>query len=182
MDLKMPRASWCSGATGVVVWNACCMRCWPHGLPARGARGKGWCHAPRGRQGLPEPCARWVDAVLNPGGRSIRPVATMPSQYQERLAVLVLARDAARNKGEFLMKRFLTARVASDQYVDSAGPEYLTSPVTKELLELDRYYFQAGVALSSTSTAHKGHGPPSQRAGATKTHPARRHQEGPLPG
>jgi len=59
----------------------------------------------------------------------------------------------AANRGEFLMKRYLDLRIASDEYVDNAHPGFLVNPGTGELLEYDRLYLQ-GVAFEFDGPQH----------------------------
>jgi len=87
-------------------------------------------------------------------GRAYSPVAAIPPHCQEQLARRLEAEyDQAANKGEFLMKRYLDLRVASEEYVDNARPAVLENPLTKENLECDRLYAQ-GIAFEFNGPQH----------------------------
>jgi hypothetical protein len=86
--------------------------------------------------------------------RGHQPVALIPRRCQEELVRhLENQYELASNKGEFLMKRYLDLRVASDEYVDNARPESLQNPLTDEHLEYDRLYLQ-GIAFEFNGPQH----------------------------
>lgn len=86
--------------------------------------------------------------------RRRRPFAAIPPRLQGDLAAgLEALYDAARNKGEFLMKCYLDVAVASGDFVDCARPGFLANPSTGEPLEYDRYYL-VGVAFEFNGAQH----------------------------
>lgn len=95
----------------------------------------------------------WMRVVRE--GRGLRPIATIPHNCQLLLAVQ-LREDYkhATHKGEFLMKRYLDLRINSDRFVDNARPIFLTSPLTDEQLEYDRYYPKYEVAFEFNGAQH----------------------------
>jgi hypothetical protein len=89
-------------------------------------------------------------------GNRIRPIALVPYQYQVKMAQdLEAVYGLVRNKGEFLMKRYLDLRINSDEFVDNARPEFLVNPMTDEPLEYDRYYMSR-VAFEFNGPQHHG--------------------------
>lgn len=89
-------------------------------------------------------------------GYRIRPVALIPHEYQVKMAEDFEAiYRLVRNRGEFLMRRYLDLRVWSDEYVDNARPEFLVNPTTDEPLEYDRYYMSK-VAFEFNGPQHYG--------------------------
>jgi hypothetical protein len=61
--------------------------------------------------------------------------------------------DMAVYRGEFLMRKYLDFRVATNDFIDNARPAFLTNPLTGERLEYDRYYL-AGVAFEFNGSQH----------------------------
>jgi hypothetical protein len=61
-------------------------------------------------------------------------------------------------KGEAIMREILTLLVDSEQFEDNATPGFLVNPLTKELLQLDRYY-PLGVAPGIAPGAAPGVAP-----------------------
>ena len=57
-------------------------------------------------------------------------------------------------RGETLLREFLNLLVALDDYEDNASPDWLLNPYTRELMELDRYYPTAGVAVEYNGDQH----------------------------
>ena len=88
-------------------------------------------------------------------GSRRRPVAVIPPRCQERLAeVLEKMYSMAPNRGEFLMKCLLDVWVCSDYYMDNARPSFLTSPLSDQPLEYDRYYPEEAVAFEFNGSQH----------------------------
>jgi len=85
-----------------------------------------------------------------------RPVARIPYEHQVKMAEDFEALyKLVRNRGEFLMKRYLDLRVSSDECVDNARFEFLINPETDEPLEYDRYYTNK-VAFEFNGPQHHG--------------------------
>ncbi|MDP2858860.1 MAG: hypothetical protein Q8P50_12910 [Bacillota bacterium] len=95
---------------------------------------------------------RWMSFART--GRKVRPVALIPHEHQSKMVEdLETIYRLVRNRGEFLMKRYLDLRVWSDEYVDNARPEFLVNPATDEPLEYDRYYLSR-VAFEFNGAQH----------------------------
>ena|GEM_PF-4408046 len=60
----------------------------------------------------------------------------------------------AQHRGETLLREFLNVLIALDDYEDSASPDLLLNPYTRELLELDRYYPTVSVAVEYNGDQH----------------------------
>jgi len=60
----------------------------------------------------------------------------------------------AQHRGEALLREFLNATVALDEYKDDASPDFLVNPYTRELMELDRYYPKVAVAFELNGAQH----------------------------
>jgi hypothetical protein len=60
----------------------------------------------------------------------------------------------AQHRGEVLLREFLNLLIDLDDYEDNASPDLLLNPYTKELMELDRYYRGAGVAVEFNGDQH----------------------------
>lgn len=60
----------------------------------------------------------------------------------------------AQHRGETLLHEFLDVLVALDDYEENASPDLLLNPYTRELMELDRYYPTAGVAVEYNGDQH----------------------------
>jgi len=105
--------------------------------------------------------AKWlvVESTAAPQRVSLRPVALLPAECQAELARLLdLTHGMAGNRGELLMKSQLDLYVRSRAFMDNARPSALTNPLTRFRLELDRYYFEDGVAFEYQGQLH--HDPP----------------------
>ena len=88
-------------------------------------------------------------------GRKRRPIALIPHVSQEKTArVLEEEYDAASNKGEFLMKRYLDVAVHSEDFIENARLEVLRS-ITGEPMEFDRCYRER-VAFEFNRPQHLG--------------------------
>ncbi len=93
--------------------------------------------------------------ALQNHGRRLRPVALIPHVSQEKIArILEEEYEAAFNKGEFLMKRYLDTVVHSEDYVDNARLDILKN-TTGEPMEFDRYYRER-VAFEFNGPQHLG--------------------------
>ncbi len=98
------------------------------------------------------------------GRRSI-PVPSIPGVVQKQMAEnLKTGFNAARHKGEYLSKAWLSILVATDDYIDNARPSFLKNPETGEPLELDRWY-------PRLNTGFEYQGP--QHFGPTRVYPGR---------
>jgi hypothetical protein len=62
--------------------------------------------------------------------------------------------SAIRRKVRKAEHRGETVLVALDDYEDNASPDLLLNPYTRELMELDRYYPTAGVAVEYNGDQH----------------------------
>ncbi|HYF78506.1 MAG TPA: helix-turn-helix domain-containing protein [Symbiobacteriaceae bacterium] len=60
----------------------------------------------------------------------------------------------AEHRGETLLREFLNVLIALEDYEDNACPDLLLNPYTRELMELDRYYPTAGVAVEYNGDQH----------------------------
>lgn len=60
----------------------------------------------------------------------------------------------AQYRGETLLREFLNAMVALDDYQDNAAPDFLLNPFTRELMELDRCYPADAVAFEFNGAQH----------------------------
>ncbi|HWI53192.1 MAG TPA: hypothetical protein VNT01_13710 [Symbiobacteriaceae bacterium] len=60
----------------------------------------------------------------------------------------------AQHRGEAILREFLNVLIADDDYKDNASPDLLLNPYTRELMELDRYYPTAGVAVEYNGDQH----------------------------
>lgn len=58
------------------------------------------------------------------------------------------------HKGEALMKEMLSVVIADDRFQDNARPGFLLNPMTRERLEFDRWYTDAGVAFEFNGPQH----------------------------
>lgn len=81
-----------------------------------------------------------------------------PAKAQDRQSVDAVARRIrrARYSGEAIMREYLTLLVDSPDYADDASPGFLKNPFTSEKLQLDRYYYTAGVAFEFQGPQHAG--------------------------
>ncbi len=79
------------------------------------------------------------------------PVST---RLRARIAVIRRTVRKAQHRGEALLREFLNLLVALDDYADNASPDWLLNPYTRELMELDRYYPSAGVAVEYNGDQH----------------------------
>jgi len=99
----------------------------------------------------------WLELRKSGHGRRVMPVALLPSWCQERLAAKLLDGYAlAPNRAEYLMRAYLSLRVACLDYVDNARPGYLTNPLSAEPLEYDRLYVARSVAFEFDGPQHQG--------------------------
>ncbi len=60
----------------------------------------------------------------------------------------------AQHRGETLLREFLNVLIADEDYKDDATPDLLLNPYTRALMELDRYYPTAGVAIEYNGDQH----------------------------
>lgn len=86
--------------------------------------------------------ARWVQVTQ---ASRLSPIDfTLGSPEQARsLAEAAMAKrrlKRARFGGEAIMQEYLSLLIDSDQFTDNARPGFLLSPLTRERLELDRFY------------------------------------------
>ncbi len=90
------------------------------------------------------------------GRRSI-PVPSIPNVVQEQMVDnLRTGFNAAKHKGEYISKAWLSILVATDDYVDNARPSFLKNPQTGEPLELDRWYPRLNVGFEYQGPQHFG--------------------------
>jgi hypothetical protein len=61
---------------------------------------------------------------------------------------------SAQHRGEVLLREFLNVLVAQADYEDNALLDLLLNPYTGELMELDRYYRSAGLAVEFNGDQH----------------------------
>lgn len=76
------------------------------------------------------------------------------AQLRARISSVRRRVKGAQHRGETLLCEFLNALVALDDYKDNAAPDFLLNPYTGELMELDRYYAAAGVAVEFNGNQH----------------------------
>ena len=57
-------------------------------------------------------------------------------------------------RGEAIMREYLSLLIDSDEFEDNARPGFLINPLTKEPMELDRYYFTLAVAFEYNGPQH----------------------------
>lgn len=79
------------------------------------------------------------------------PVST---RLRARISAIRRKVRKARHRGETLLREFLNVLIALDDYEDNASPDLLLNPYTRELMELDRYYPTAGVAVEYNGDQH----------------------------
>ena len=79
------------------------------------------------------------------------PVST---RLRARISVIRRKVRKAQHRGETLLCEFLNVLVALDDYEDNASPDLLLNPYTRELMELDRHYPTAGVAVEYYGDQH----------------------------
>ncbi|NPV79253.1 MAG: hypothetical protein HPY52_03100 [Firmicutes bacterium] len=97
--------------------------------------------------------AGWLKLVKQ--GKSLRPVALIPADYQEKMAADLNSRFAmARYKGEFLMKCIVLFWVCCDVWVENARPGFLANPLTSKPLEYDLYLPDEAVAFEYNGDQH----------------------------
>lgn len=71
--------------------------------------------------------------------------------------------ETVRHRGEQLMKEYLSLLVDSREFEDNARPGFLENPLTDQRLELDRFYYKAGVAFEYNGASHHGEGKAAKR-------------------
>ena len=76
------------------------------------------------------------------------------TRLRARISVIRRTVRKAQHRGEALLREFLNILVALDDYADNASPDWLLNPYTQELMELDRYYPTAGVAVEFNGDQH----------------------------
>lgn len=76
------------------------------------------------------------------------------NRIRARISSLRRKVKKAQYRGETLLREFLKFLVALDAYEDNASPDFLINPYTRELMELDRYYPTAGVAVEYNGDHH----------------------------
>lgn len=79
--------------------------------------------------------------------------------WRRSLAEATAARrrlDRLKYTGEAIMQGFLSLLVESEEYFDNARPGFLTSPLSSERLELDRFYPQQNVGFEYHGAQHFG--------------------------
>lgn len=99
--------------------------------------------------------AGWLKVVQVDRHKPVRFTCCDPG-LQWALAELEVVKrriDRASYRGEALMKEYLTLIVASDQFEDNARPGFLINPLTRELMEFDRFY-PPGVAFEFQGPQH----------------------------
>ncbi|HWI52715.1 MAG TPA: hypothetical protein VNT01_11315 [Symbiobacteriaceae bacterium] len=79
------------------------------------------------------------------------------TQLQARISSIRRRVRGANPRGEALLREYLNALVAIDDYEDNAAPDFLLNPYTRELMELDRYYPTAAVAFELNGDQHYEH-------------------------
>jgi hypothetical protein len=76
------------------------------------------------------------------------------AQLRARISRVRRRVKRAQHRGEALLREFLTLLVNLDDYEENASPDHLLNPYSGELLELDRYYPTAGVAVEFNGAQH----------------------------
>ncbi|HWI62491.1 MAG TPA: hypothetical protein VNT75_11670 [Symbiobacteriaceae bacterium] len=76
------------------------------------------------------------------------------ARLRARIAAIRRKVRKAQHRGETLLHEFLNVLVALEDYEDNASPDLLLNPYTRELMELDRYYPTAGVAVEYNGDQH----------------------------
>jgi hypothetical protein len=86
--------------------------------------------------------AGWVQASQENQLSPIHFTLGRPEWVRSRAEAAVVRRrlKRARFGGEALMQEYLSLLVDSDQFTDNARPGFLVNPLTRERLELDRFY------------------------------------------
>lgn len=79
------------------------------------------------------------------------PVST---RLRARISSLRRKLRRAEHRGEALLREFLNLLIAIDDHEENASPDFLLNPYTGELMELDRYYPTAGVAVEFNGDQH----------------------------
>lgn len=98
-----------------------------------------------------DPLKRAVAELVATGWLTIHPVST---RLRARISAIRRKVRKAQHRGETLLREFLNVLVALDDYEDNASPDLLLNPFTRELMELDRYYPAAGVAIEYNGDQH----------------------------
>ena len=75
-------------------------------------------------------------------------------QYRKEIRRIMRRIRRPNNVGQGLMGELLSQIVASREYQDNATPGFLVNPYTREMMELDRYYAHARVALEFNGPQH----------------------------
>lgn len=83
----------------------------------------------------------------------LRPAVTLGNALYENALHRLTRR---RYGGEAIMREFLTLLIDSAQFQDDAAPGFLVNPVTRERLQLDRFYPELKVAFEYQGAQHFG--------------------------
>jgi hypothetical protein len=86
--------------------------------------------------------AEWLETEQRNRRAAVRCTLRNPVLVRQQMEVELARRRLQHdpNKGEALMKEFLSLLVDSREFEDNARPGFLVNPKTGELLELDRFY------------------------------------------
>jgi hypothetical protein len=100
--------------------------------------------------------AGWLTVTQANRKRPLSFVLRDPAATRLRARIAVIRRKVrkAQHRGETLLREFLNVLVALDDYRDDAAPDVLINPYTRELMELDRYYPTASVAVEYNGDQH----------------------------
>ena len=108
----------------------------------------------------PKTLRRWLGVLERSGwiraeqdGAGWRIALTTPRE--QALAGAMERLEAARFKGEALMREWLTLLVDREDYEDNARPAFLRNPLTGQLMEYDRFY-PPSVAFEFNGPQHYG--------------------------
>lgn len=98
----------------------------------------------------------WVHVTRAGKPATVRVTLHTPEQDRIR-ADISLAQHrlhVAGYSGESIMRGFLSLLIAADEYEDNARPGWLVNPLTRERLELDRYYYGLEAAFEYHGAQH----------------------------
>lgn len=86
--------------------------------------------------------ARWIQITEAGRAAPLHFKLGTPEQRRSQAEVAIAKRRLKRAKfrGEAIMQEYLSLLIDSDQFTDNARPGFLVNPLTKERLELDRFY------------------------------------------
>lgn len=101
--------------------------------------------------------SEWLETDQRSRLAPVRFTLRNPMLAQQQLEVELARRRLKHdpNKGEAIMKEFLSLLIDSAEFEDNARPGFLVNPKTRERLELDRYYINVA-AFEYNGDSHFG--------------------------